>query len=574
MRNLNVKIFMVMVISIALLSRCGSTKLPDKYEVTPKVLETHGGKVSVAIKGKVPEKGLPKKVKVEVTPVLKYAGKTLDLKPKTIKGEKAEGDGDVIKKKEGGDITYSDQFNYDPEMKSAELWLKAKAIKGKNSKDLPEVKIADGIIYTSTRIDADGKIELAAHEYQKEVIVSKSANIYFAYNKSDLNQALALNKNKANKLMIDSLQYFISNGWKIKDVAINAWASPEGEQTINENLSKERGKTTNKYVLDMFSKLIKAKKSKLTIKDAKKDLTIDVVAKGEDFDGFMKALNTSTIKDKNAIENVIKSQVSKAEREKRIRDMTVIYQEVEDMLSVLRRGEIVVNCFEPKKTDEEIATLSTTHPDSLNIKELLYAATLTQDLNLKAKIYKSVISVYPNSWKGYNNAGYISILQGNIDDAISYLEKAKQLEPDNGQVLNNLGVCALYKKDYPKAESIFQSVKGVDEKYNLGIIAITKADYAGAVSSFAGDKCKYNLALAQLLSGSAEAASATLECAPKTASVLYLMAVIGARSGNDNMVFNNLKKAVQADGKYKEEAKIDREFLKYFNNAEFLNAIK
>ena len=570
------KFFAVVVLAIALLSRCGSTKMPEKYDVTPKVLETHGGKVSVAIKAKVPAKAIPKKVKIEATPYLKYAGKTLDLKTKTIKGEKAEGDGDVIKFKEGGDLSYSDQFNYTPEMKVAELWLKAKAIRGKKSKDLPDVKLADGIIYTSTRIDGDGKVELADNGYQKETIISKSANIYFAYNKHDLNLSLALNKNKVNKAIIDSLEMFINNGWKIKDISINAWASPEGEQSINENLSKDRGKTTNAFVLDILKKLSKAKKSKVAIKDPTKDVTINVTPKGEDFDGFMKALNASNIKDKNAIENVITSQLSKAQREKRIRDMTVIYQEVEDMLSVLRRGEMVVNCYEPKKTDEQIANLSTSHPDSLDVKELLYAATLTQDLNIKSKIYKSAISVFPNNWKAYNNAGYVSILQGNIDDAVSNLEKANQLDPNNGQVLNNLGVCALFKKDYAKAESNFQAAqgKGIDEKYNLGILSLTKGDYAAAVSSFAGEKCKYNVALAQLLNGTAEAASATLDCATKTAAVYYLSAVVGARTGNDNMVFNNLKKAIQSDAKYREEAKIDREFLKYFANAEFQNAIK
>ena len=77
-----------------------------------------------------------------------------------------------------------------------------------------------------------------------------------------------------------------------------------------------------------------------------------------------------------------------------------------------------------------------------------------------------------------------------------------------------------------------------------------------------------------MLHGTAEAASATLDCATKPAAVYYLAAVVGARTGNDNMVFNNLKKAIQADAKYREEAKIDREFLKYFANAEFQNAIK
>jgi len=96
----------------------------------------------------------------------------------------------------------------------------------------------------------------------------------------------------------------------------------------------------------------------------------------------------------------------------------------------------------------------------------------------------------------------------------------------------------------------------------------------GAVNSFGTVKCDYNLALAHVLSGNYNAATATLNCAEKTAEVYYLQAIVGARTSNDNMVFENLKKAISLDGTYRETAKEDREFLKYYSNADFQNAIK
>lgn len=575
MKNLKRNSIMAISLAVLFLTGCIATKLPTTYEVTPKVLETHGGKVSVSVKGKFPEKTMNSKAVVEFTPVLKYGDKTQVLKPLKIKGEKSkETDGITINSKTGGDITYSDNFDYNPDMKSAELVVKAKITKGKKVTEVPEFKIADGVIYTSTRTEGDGTTAIAEHGYEKETIISKSASIYFGYNDAKMNSGLALNKTK--KALIDSLSIFVAQGWKIKNININAWASPEGELSLNENLSQQRGATTNKFVTDMIGKLVKAKGTKLQIKDAAKEITFDVAAKGEDFDGFMSALNASNIADKKAIENVINSQITKTEREKRIKDMTVIYKEVEDMLSVLRRGEIIVNCYQPKKTDEQIAALSTSKPDSLDNKELLYAATLTQDVNTKLAIYKSAMTVYPNNYKGYVNAAAISLEQGNADEAISLLEKANTLEPENGQVLNNMGIAYVYKKDYEKAKSYFEqaSAKGVDQKYNMGVLAIPAGDYAAATSGFESAKCKHNIALAMLLAGNNEGAASNLDCAPKTASVYYLTAVVGARTANDNMVFNNLKKAIQADAKYREEAKVDREFLKYFNNADFQNAIK
>jgi len=40
------------------------------------------------------------------------------------------------------------------------------------------------------------------------------------------------------------------------------------------------------------------------------------------------------------------------------------------------------------------------------------------------------------------------------------------------------------------------------------------------------------------------------------------------------MVFQNLRNAVQLDPAYKEEAKIDREFIRYFNVAEFQEIVR
>jgi hypothetical protein len=66
------------------------------------------------------------------------------------------------------------------------------------------------------------------------------------------------------------------------------------------------------------------------------------------------------------------------------------------------------------------------------------------------------------------------------------------------------------------------------------------------------------------------AATSNLECARKNGATYYLLAVIGARTDNQTMMLNNLEKAVRANDKYKAEAKVDREFIEYFNNDDFM----
>ena len=257
--------------------------------------------------------------------------------------------------------------------------------------------------------------------------------------------------------------------------------------------------------------------------------------------------------------------------------MTVIYKEIEDeLLPPLRRAEIVVNCIEPSLSDDEIAQYATSAPDSLTANELLYAATLTNENQAKLNIYKTSIMQFPNDWRGYNNAGQISVAMEDYDAAAGYFAKANSLAADNGIVLNNLGTIAAKNKDFDKARTDYLAAQkqGVDVNYNMGIVKIAEGNYNGAINSFSGKKCDYNLALAHTLSGNYNAATSTLNCAEKTAEVYYLQAVVGARTDNDKMVFDNLKNAIAMDKSYINTAKEDKEFMKYYSNPEFINVFK
>lgn len=601
MKHFNLKIFATVLLSVVMLTGCGLGKMIKKYPtvkytVTPQVLETHGGKISVTINGTIPAKYFNKKASVKVTPVLKNLQGTevAKLKSITLKGEKAKGDGQIIKFKEGGSFSYTDIITYDPGMNTSELFVGPLATKGKKvDVALGSTKLADGVIYTSTRIEREEETQIAEHGYELETIITKKANLYFAYNKSNLDLNLALNKDKANTAIKDSLLAFLCRNWKIKSIEINAWASPEGELTLNQKLSEERGKTGNTWFDDLIKKLLKDKKlingakpEEPVAKDKKApkaskveepQLPINVISKGEDFDGFMKALNASNLPQKQTIENVIKSQEKKEEREKSIKDMTVIYAEIETMLSVLRRSEFVVNCYEPKKSKEEIIMLSTTAPEKLDNKELLYSATLTENVSTKYQIYKSATTIYPQDWKGYNNAGACALLLGKTDEAANYLSKANTLSPNNGQVLYNLGVLAFWNKNDDEAAKYFSDAKAknIDVSFSEGVMKIRKGDYAGALNSFGGKKCKYNIALAQLLSGNNASAKQTLDCTkPQTAAVYYLIAVNAARSAQTSVLYEYVKKAIELDSKYRKEASEDREFLKYQKDAAFKDAIK
>ncbi|MCB0806378.1 MAG: outer membrane beta-barrel protein [Bacteroidales bacterium] len=552
-------------------------------ETEPTILALHGDSIPIEIKGKFPD-SYNKRAVVEFTPELRYGTQSKTLETMYFQGtdvtEENQKPGAMVISEDGGSFTYKTYVPYEPGMDVCELYVEPMlSVKGRTPSSMGDRKLADGLIMTSKRITNTEKVLLADHGYQRNIVVNQMGTIYYIVNRHQLNFNFKLNKTDEAKAARENLKEFVDKGWEIRNISVNAWASPEGEESFNQGLSQRRSESAKKWIADVYASYVKqaAKEKGVSKEEIEQEIKYDLEAHGEDWDGFMDALKKSDIKDKNIIANVVNSQPDLKKREQEIRNMTVIYKEIEDeILPPLRRSEINVFAYEPSLSDDEIAQLSTTNPDSLNIHELLYAATLTDDNEAKMNIYKTVIDQYPDDWRGYNNAGKVSVEMGDYNAAENYFAKAKSKAANNGVVLNNTGAMASKEKDFAKAKDAYMAAQkqGVNVNYNMGIVKIAEGNYNGAINSLGSEKCDYNLALAHVLSGNYNAATSTLNCAEKTAQVYYLQAVIGARTNNDNMVYENLKKAIAADKSYAKTAMEDKEFMKYYTNPEFMNIVK
>jgi len=566
--------------SLLIISSCVSTKLPETYKVQPEVLEAKGGNVAFTVEGTVPEKSFHKMAVVEFTPYLKNAdGNTKDLNKFILKGEKAEGEGTVINSKTGGSFKYSATFPYENDMRTSELLVDAKIMKGKKVDEIKDIKLADGIIDTYKNIVHNEHLIYAPSGYEKITMSSKNATLYFLVNKSNLDMNLPLNKKESSKAVMAELDNFILKGWEIKDISINAWASPEGEISFNNNLADERATAANEYIVKKLKKFNeeKAKNLKVDVKSLEQPISFAAKGNGEDWDGFMKSVSHSDLKDKNQILNVINSQTDVNKREDEIRNMTVIYKEIEDqILPPLRRAEITINCFEPKRSDKEIAAMAVHNPDSLKYDEIMHAATLTNDPQARWDIYKNAFTNKDRDWKAYNNAAAEAMVLGQLGEAENLLNQAAQLSDKNGKIENNTGVLECRKNHFDLAEQHFLKANtfGENVNYNLGVVNIQKGDYSKALSYFKEIKCDQNLALAHLLSGNMNEALMNLKCSPQSPETFYMLAVYGSRTNDPKMVFEYLGKAVSANLSLKEKAAADREFLKYFNEKDFKDIVK
>jgi len=561
------------------------------YKVDPEILEVRGDKVAFTVTVTYPEKYFGKKSAIKFAPYVKYGTETKILPAKFFRGEKLQGDGDVVPFATGGTYTYTGEFDYTPEMSTCELIVLPLGFDPKDPVDasmsdddikakyknleMCETKLADGVRNTASLAGGNEATDFGDSGYELETVIARTQTLYFPKNKYNYNKNFGENKSEtatANRKAVDD---FLAQGWDIKDITINAYASPEGEETYNANLSQNRADAGNNQIHKELKKLIKAKDSKMNMENCE-GVTFNATGNGPDWDGFMTALQASNIEDKNTMLNVIKSAAPE-KKEEEIRNMILIYPELEsDILAPLRRAEVTANCFEPKRSTEEISQMATTDPSNLTTEELLYAATLTEDQKAKTAIYEKAAELHPDSWVAQNNAAVMAIENKDYSKALTYLDKANGDSPNNAAVLNNYGVVYAKQGNWEKAEKYYNDAKGLgmNEDYNLGVVAIQNGEYEKALQLFGNKKCDFNVALAQAMLEKYDEANNNLSCANENCKTNYLQAVIASRTSNDEQVMTHLKKAVNMNPKFKTKAASDKEFIKYFGNEEFKTIVK
>ena len=311
------------------------------------------------------------------------------------------------------------------------------------------------------------------------------------------------------------------------------------------------------------------------LKKAKIDAPVDAKYTAQDWEGFQELVSKSNIQDKELILRVLSMYQDPAQREQEIKNISSVYKNLaDDILPQLRRSRLTLNYEIIGKSDEEIAKLASSNPSELNVEELLYAATLTNDPAKQEAIYTQATKQFPNDYRGYNNLGKLAYQAGNVDKAESYLKKAASVNA-TPEVNMNLGLISLIKGDKAAAEAYFGKAAGTKELgESMGNLYIAQGQYERAVNSF-GDSKTNSAALAQILAKDYNKAKNTLANVERPdAYTDYLMAVLGARTNNSSMVTSSLKSAVAKDSSLAKKAATDLEFAKFFTNADFMNIIK
>ena len=518
------KIFNVFMIAAAglLISSCGSPKkMAESAEAVsvncnPQVLEVVAGNIKADVTVTFPEDFFHPKAVVEVIPVLVYNGGETALDPVMLQGEDVTDNYEVVPEA-GGDVSRTFEFEYVEGAENSHLELRMTVIhKDKRIPFTAPYKVADGANTTYMLVKQSGSLAYAPDAYQAVIPEQNETQILYLINSATVRPSQL----KSDE--IKAFQEFLTNlkadeRRELISTDIIAYASPDGKEDFNAELSERRAKTAS----DAFNK-------KINNKDIAIEANVNTSNVDEDWDGFKALVSGSNIEDRDLILRVLEMYSDPAVREREIKNMSQVYTVLKkDILPELRRARFIANVEFTNYTNDELVALVNDNIEILDEEALLRAGSLLDDANQKVTVYQKAVEKF-NSERARINLGVAYLALGKNAEAENALSGVA--DKNNTYYNNAMGVVALRKADYEAAAAAFNRSGLKEAQYNLAVLDILNGKYADAAAKLKG-AASFNEALADILTGDLNAASAVLgnaQCACKS----YLKAIIAARQGD------------------------------------------
>lgn len=541
--------FIVSAAVIALgMTSCASAekmaKMADEVTVqcNPSPLVMKGGKVEADLAVKYPKDYFQAKAIAEITPVLVFEGGEEAMEPIMFQGEKVKNNYRVVMKG-GGVVSQHVCFPYKEGMIKSHLELRGRAStnNGKTWVTLPTKKVADGCNITET-LACRGFYGPKDSGYEEVITYSPEGQVMYQVNSSTVRNSEY--KNESVKELIKSINEIYGNDREIlKSIDIVAYASPEGGEEFNDKLSRNRSRSAK----DAFEKI--AKNEELD------GVRRNVQSVGQDWEGFQEMVSSSDIEDKDLILRVLGMYSDPDVREKEIRNMSSIYQDLKkDVLPQLRRARFIANVEYRNYSDAELIELINRNSDVLDETALLKAATLCSKEDSKA-IYRKAVEKF-DSKKAVFALACIALDERNMAEAQELIGRCDASDPD---VMNLTGVFNLRQGNLEMAKKYFSTANTPDAQKNLGLCALKEGDYTTAANKCGDKGC--DAAVAQLLNGSTVTALSIVE-GNDCPRAMYIKAVCLARQGLLDDAKIALNQAIARCDKLAERAKKDIEFAK------------
>ncbi|MFN0049758.1 MAG: hypothetical protein ACKVOU_11605 [Cytophagales bacterium] len=467
----------------------------------------------------------------------------------------------------------------------------------KPGKKTPEITVTSGIITTPLLVQPVYPTAMADHGYDnREELQPTVVNFYFQ------KRIAKLDAKETKGSRAKFFEKFIATKYVTRTVNIVGTHSPEGFEAYNEKLSEQRALTIEKYYRETMKKFNYGK-----VADS---ITFVVKGKVKDWNDFkmqLDSLKKLKPEQKQEILSIVDGEEGTFHQKELKLQKLKSYRMIEkEIYPKLRNAQTEVLTVKPKKSDAQIFIMAKNmvsgtpaKGDTLNAKELLYAATLTPSPEEQEAIL-TASSKRDDSYEAFNNLGALYLenakkqpnratQQTIVDQALTKLEIAKN-KKEGAEVYLNMASAKLMKGDkmgakdalasaakfQPNAE-VNKGLKGIQ-----GVLDIKAGTYDAAIQNLLSGgsdaQITFDRGLALLLKKDNQSAKSAIdEAISKDANQAvfhYTAAIAAARLADIDGVNTNLKNAFKLDDSMKRKALDDLEFLNVKENEKFKDALK
>lgn len=576
--------------------------------VTPSPLEVYGQEVPFNMEAALPAKSMKEGYTYDI--MLQYApqnGEPVAAGTVSFKGD------DYKDVKNAPIVNKALSFPYSDGLGNGQLQFLGRATKVKNGKVKETNKgaymalpngMGQGLITTSTLIKAPLTVVYADHGYNTgEEYEPVNFEFFFQVGSSKLT------KQQLKGQQAKDMEAYIAAKNPTRTVAIVGTHSPEGPTSINTRLANDRPVAVEKFYKDIQKKT-KAEGGDINF------VIKPVVDNWAQFIELLKTTNALTDAQKDEVMSIINGPGDFVSQQLKLQTLPYYGKMFKAIYPPLRNAKTEILKIIPKPTEAQMAALAegiangTISQDSLKNIQMMYVASISDDLAKKEAYYKTAVKM-EDSAVAYNNLGatYMAMAAaanfvgdaGN-GKAMDLVKQAKQQfeaairKGDLAEAYVNMASVELIMGNIPAAQGYMNKAEGMNlsasakEGLNAekGYMAFRRGDYDQAIQDFSAagkvTSAVYDKALSYLLKtsksggkdfGMAEAAfNDAMATNANNPWAFYGAAITQARKGNANGVMDYLAKAVKLDKNLAAKAASDLEFRAYWADAAFSSIVK
>lgn len=357
-------------------------------------------------------------------------------------------------------LNYTQVIPYEPWMENAYLNLEEDLCGcGGHQEVLTQEMIMNGVSTETKRLAALQPVP--SYIQPKAEVVKARSEQYEAHLDFPVGKSVILPDFMSNQTELRNIQEMfnkVQNDKKltITDVYIEGFASPEGPLKLNEQLSKSRAEALKKY---------------LSVHEQIPANLYNVSFGGENWEGLVKALEASNMKEKTEFLNIIRNTSDIARRKeeiKRVGGGAPYRTMLKELYPALRKVNCRIDYTIANFKVDEGKEIIKTQPQYLSLNEMyLVANSYPKGGDDFIKVFDIAVRMYPDDEVANLNAAAVALSKKDLPDARKYLDKSNK---QTAEYANNNGIYYLLSGN--KDQAIVEFTKAARNgneaaRYNL-----------------------------------------------------------------------------------------------------------